>query len=239
MNLNKFLCTGICAYFLFIGLSKRPDKECVIPSSAVFPFAEQELDLSKEELRSLIQTAVDTMYLKGFRYLGDPRDFDHGHLLYTTEQPLTAGAMPPVAAILYHTQEDAFDYHIQHPGSRFDYVDRWARNWVQLIHSKKVGNAQNFVLKNLDYNYEINHFTIHEDMLDNKLIGVELSRGYSKQFLFEDVSSKNIPYECRGDKSNLVSIRIPSGEYKIIALLGNKYFWPYYENYWKKEHGIK
>ena len=235
MDLKNFFYIGLCVCSLSINTGIVPDKECTIPENAVFPFAAQELDLSKEEFRSLIQAAVDTMYLKGFRYLGDSRDFDHGHLLYSAKPPLTPDAMPPAVVILYHTQEDAFYYNQKDPGGRFDYLDRWARNWIQWIDSKRVENAQNYLTETVNYNYE-NHFTIREDMLDHKLIGIELSPNYSKQFLFSDVSDKNIPHECRGDKSNLIVIRLPSGDYKTLALLGNKYFWPYYENYWKREH---
>lgn len=239
MNFKKILCAGFfavfCAYLLYISLHLIPDKECTIPESAVFPFAAQKLDLDKKEFRSLIQAAVDTMYFKGFKYLGDPRDFDHGHLLYSTELPSTPETMPPAVVILYHTQEDAFYYNKKDPGGRFDYLDRLARNWIQWIGSKKVENAKNYLIETGSYNYE-GHFTIHEDMLNHKLIGIELSPNYSKQFLFSDVSDKNIPHECRGDKSNLIVIRLPSGDYKTLALLSNKYFWPYYYDYWQKEH---
>lgn len=218
MNFKKFFCAVFCVYFLVVKTEATQDKECTIPENSVFPFATQELDLSKEEFRSLIQAAVDVMYLRGFRYLGDPRDFDHGHMLYSAKPPLTPGSMPSVLAILYHTQEEAFYYNKKDPGSRFGYLDRWARNWLQWVDNKKVENARKYVLKNIDYDYELNHFTIHDDMLDHKRMGIAISPLYSKQFVFTDVTDKNIPYECRGDKSNLIVIKLPSGWYKILAL---------------------
>jgi hypothetical protein len=206
---------------------------------AVFPYSEQKIDLSKEEFRSLIQAAVDVMYLKGFRYLGDPRDFDHGHIMFSDQPSLTPGGST-VVMILYHTQEDAFYYNRDNPGSQFDYINPWARNWVQWRKNKKVENANKFLLEKLDpANYKINHYTTHEAMLDQKRLGVKLFTGNSKMFVFSDVSDKNIPVECRGDLSNLIVINLPTGEYKTLALMGNDYFWPYYNNYWKKEHNIK
>lgn len=236
MNFKKMLLVGICYFSVLIVAGLKLDKECAIPEKAVFPFAVQGLDLSKEEFRSLIQEATDAMYLKGFRYLGDPRDFDHGHLLYSDDLPSNPDAMPPVVALLYHTQENAFDYHLNDPGSRFDYVDPWARNWVQWVDSKKVANAKDYVPKDLDYDYELNHFTIHEFMLDSGLLNLRLSKKYSKQFLFSDATNKDIPYECRGSKSNLITVVLPSGESKTLALLSDKYFWPYYNDYWLKEN---
>jgi hypothetical protein len=86
--------------------------------------------LSAPAFQALLQRFVDQAYLKGFRHLGDERDFDHGHFLFDDQSRLVA--------ILYHTQELAGE---QTKGSDFGYIDRGARNWIQWVKGGKIENA--------------------------------------------------------------------------------------------------
>src|ERR1700722_10749946 len=79
-------------------------------------------DLSRAGFESLLQRFVDQSYLKGFRHLGDERDFDHGHILFD------ASGKP--VAILYHTQELALG---QPRDSEFGYLNPETRNWIQWV----------------------------------------------------------------------------------------------------------
>ena len=89
---------------------------------------------SRKEFQALLQHFVDQTYLKGFRHLGDERDFDHGHLLYDGHAN--------VVAILYHTQELAADHGA---GDGFGYVDSGARNWIQWVADGRIENAARYL----------------------------------------------------------------------------------------------
>ncbi len=80
------------------------------------------------ELAVLLQEFTDRGYGRSFRELGVERDFDHGHLLFAEneERPF---------AILYHTQELGAV-----PGA-----DPAARNWIQMIGSRRVGDARAYL----------------------------------------------------------------------------------------------
>lgn len=105
------------------------------PSSTRYSELGLPSSVSRARLQGLLQGFVDRAYLKGFRHLGDERDFDHGHFLY--------GADPerPVA-ILYHTQELA---HLEKRGGEFGYLDFDSRNWIQWIGRGEVENARRYL----------------------------------------------------------------------------------------------
>jgi len=230
MNFKNTIFFALSLSIFSIGLSATDKKwRCNIPG--VQTYAEQGFQFSKKELQSYVQEVATEIYLKGFRNLGDPRDFDHGHMLYSAQ----ASNKPAVFAILYHTQEEAFNFSRKDPGGPFDYVDRQARNWIQWIGSKKIENAKKYELINDDDQEFKKHFTVTEDMLDRNIMGVEILRQYTEQWFFSDLTGKNIPASCGGKDSNLAVVKLPSGEIKVLAFLNDSNYWEYYF-LWQKEN---
>jgi hypothetical protein len=141
--------------------------------------------LSKTEFQGLLQHFVDQAYLKGFRHLGDERDFDHGHLLYDSNSNLVA--------ILYHTQELAADHRA---GSDFGYIDSSARNWIQWVNDGRIENAARYLRTDYPATATWDYFrtlelpalqsrhTVLPKMLDPKL-GVDASK--TAQWVFTRV----------------------------------------------------
>jgi hypothetical protein len=132
--------------------------------------------VSKARLEALLQSFVDAAYGRGFRHLGDERDFDHGHLL------LNAKTLAPVA-ILYHTQELA--HAAKTPD--FGYLDASARNWIQWLDGRGIENADRYVRTEYPRTAAWNWFvaadlpklrarrTITDKMLDPDRLGAELA----------------------------------------------------------------
>lgn len=152
-------------------------------ASSVFRLPEA---LSPADLQALLQSFVNKVYLKGFRHLGDERDFDHGHVLYDAAgKPL---------AVLYHTQELARG---RPRGSAFAYVNAAARNWIQWIANGRVENAARY--KRRDYPRTAQwdwfraaelpeleaHRTILDKMLDPTRVAVDAAR--TRQWVFTRV----------------------------------------------------
>lgn len=103
----------------------------LLASARAVPAAEPKAPpLDAPAFQRLLQRFVDRAYLKGFRHIGDERDFDHGHLLFDARSNLVA--------ILYHTQELAGE---ERPGSEYAYIDTGARNWIQWIDGGRIENA--------------------------------------------------------------------------------------------------
>ena len=166
--------------------------------------------LDETRFQSLLQGFVDQAYLKGFRHLGDERDFDHGHVLHDGEgRPI---------AILYHTQELAF---YQKADSEFGWVNPGARNWIQWIADGKVENAgayerlsyprgaiwdwfQMSELPNLK-----KHRTILDKMLDPDRVKIDPAR--TKQWVFTKA-------ECGAGR---LSVTLPSRERVCLSLQPN------------------
>lgn len=149
---------------------------------------------SPARAQRLLQAFVAKAYLKGFRHLGDENDFDHAHLLFAS----SSGTLKP-AGILYHTQELARLYSQARPGSKYDYVDREARNWIQwLDHEDRVENANRYrrarypesrswrLFAEIDEPRYREYHTITEKMLDPELLGFEVS--LSRQWEFRRVA---------------------------------------------------
>jgi hypothetical protein len=142
--------------------------------------------LSRTRLESLLQSFVDRSYSKGFRHLGDERDFDHGHLLFDLDgKPL---------AILYHTQELA---QSQPRGGEFAYVNPAARNWIQWLDDGRVENAARYKRRDYPRTAAWNwfraaelpgleeHHTILDKMLDPALLSVDVAK--TRQLVFTRV----------------------------------------------------
>jgi hypothetical protein len=146
--------------------------------------------LSRTAFQGLLQHFVDQAYLKGFRHLGDERDFDHGHLLFDEQSNLIA--------ILYHTQELAADHRA---GSDFGYIDPGARNWIQWLDGR-VENAARYLRKDYPATATWDYFralelpalrarhTVLPKMLDPKL-GVDASK--TAQWVFTRVRCAQAP----------------------------------------------
>jgi hypothetical protein len=173
--------------------------------------------LTKPALAGLLQLAVDRLYLKGFRHLGDERDFDHGHLLFDASgRPL---------AILYHTQELALH---EPRGSDFSYLDPGSRNWIQWLADGRVENAERYRRKSypstaawdwfrvaqlpgLDENH-----TILDKMLDPALLAVDVSK--TKQYVFTRIPCGA---EATAPESGAIRVVLPTNEAVCLALGGS------------------
>lgn len=132
---------------------------------------------SKAHLQNILQTFVDNVYGKGFRYFGDEADFDHGHIVFRRE-----GDTVKPWFILYHTQENA-SQHVE--GTKYGYLNKDGRNWIQWIQDySKVQNAINYkISKPPFWNYfarskynerfgELDdHYSINVDMISWDKIG--------------------------------------------------------------------
>jgi hypothetical protein len=156
-----------------------------LSASAQAPAAAQP-PLSPAAFQGLLQRFVSQEYLKGFRHLGDERDFDHGHLLFDGRDKLVA--------ILYHTQELAGDAH---SGDGFGFIDPGARNWIQWVDDGRVENASRYQRRaypstaTWDYFRVLelpaleSHHTVLPKMLDPKL-GIDPAK--TAQWVFTRVS---------------------------------------------------
>lgn len=88
---------------------------------------------SKIQFKKILAEASKQLYAKAYKYLGEEKDFFHGHVLYPVDSYPSDDIMrkrvkPGTApiSILWHTQESAGD-------GLMEYVDKHARNWLQSI----------------------------------------------------------------------------------------------------------
>ncbi|MFI5349440.1 MAG: hypothetical protein ACHQ2Z_07845 [Elusimicrobiota bacterium] len=165
------------------------------------------------EFQGLLQHFVDQAYLKGFRHLGDERDFDHGHLLYDANSNLVA--------ILYHTQELAADHRA---GSDFGYIDPGARNWIQWVNDGRIENAARYLRTDYPATATWDYFrtlelpalqsrhTVLPKMLDPKL-GVDASK--TAQWVFTRVQCAGAPPASAADALRVV---LPTKEEVCLTL---------------------
>lgn len=182
-------------------------------------------ELTRPEIQALLQKFVDQVHGKGFRYLGDENDFDHGHFLYAPNK-----WKRPIG-ILYHTQENAFKTHRDSPGSKYDYLDTEARNWIQFVdQDKPVENAKTYMRRPEDYpktkewqqhvkELDWTHYTIHYEMLDPVPLGIATNPeapdypGPSKpnymMFRFKTIPCAQMPSVVPED-SNLIEVLLPA-----------------------------
>lgn len=183
-----------------------------LTASAQVPAAAQ-LPLSRAAFQGLLQRFVSQEYLKGFRHLGDERDFDHGHFLFDAQSKLVA--------ILYHTQELAGDHR---PGSDFGYIDPGARNWIQWVEDGRVENAARYQRRdypsNATWDYfrvlELpalrSHHTVLPKMLDPKL-GIDPAK--TAQWVFTRVSCADVP---ASSSSGGLRVVLPNKEEVCLSL---------------------
>ncbi|MBI3552055.1 MAG: hypothetical protein HY077_06020 [Elusimicrobia bacterium] len=121
--------------------------------------------VSKVDITRALQAMMDSAYGVGFRTIGHPDDWFHGHFLFDGNQ------VP--RAILYHTQERAGLYRLYEPGSRFDYVDENKRNWIQRLPDLKAEDARAYRVSGTKPQWcsEDEAFTVSYEMLDPAKIG--------------------------------------------------------------------
>lgn len=174
------------------------------------------LPVPKAEFQNLLQKFVYRTYMKGFRHLGDERDFDHGHFLYD--------AQSKVIAILYHTQELAAE---SDAASGFGYIDPSARNWIQWLGPDRIENADRYLRKSYPASASWEWFrefelpglnrrhTILDKMLDPSLISVDLSK--TSQWVFSRIPCPPGP-ALPGDELQIV---LPTEETVCLALDGD------------------
>lgn len=150
-------------------------------------------------IESLLQRMTAVTHGVGFRFVGDPNDFDHGHLLYEQRGGKGDARLFP-RAILYHTQEHAYSARWRTGvDSRYDYLEVTTRNWIQWLDGDpkldgvRVINAREY----LDVTQKDpapfffegaapekgQHYTIHSHNLDRRKLGFALDG--STQFRFE------------------------------------------------------
>jgi len=185
------------------------------PAAARFTALGFPAALTKPRLQDLLQSFVSAEYGRGFRHLGDERDFDHGHLL------IDAKTGAPVA-ILYHTQELAHEA----ASAEFAYLDAAGRNWIQWLDGRGVENARRYERAVYPRSGSWDWFvardlpklrarrTITDKMLDPALLGVELSA--SRQWAFSRV-------DCGADAdaaSNVLRVSLPDRTPVCLALAG-------------------
>ena len=173
------------------------------------------LPVPKMEFQALLQKFVDQMYMKGFRHLGDERDFDHGHFLYNGESK--------AIAILYHTQELA-DQNTADSG--FGYIDPSGRNWIQWLGEGRIENAQRYLRKTYpatatwDWFREFElpglskHHTILDKMLDPSLVSLDVTK--TSQWVFTKIPCAQAP--SAGDE---IQILLPTNEKVCLVLSGD------------------
>jgi hypothetical protein len=203
--------------FLALGLAVGPLRAQEPAAAARYADLGFPAALGKTDLAGLLQLVVDRLYMKGFRHLGDERDFDHGHFLFD------ASGRP--FAILYHTQELALH---EPRGSDFGYLDPDQRNWIQWLDDGRVENAQRYrrktypnsatwdwfreaQLPGLDENH-----TILDKMLDPALVAVDISK--TKQWVF---TRKTCGADPIPPDSPDIRVVLPTKEAVCLALEGS------------------
>ncbi len=178
------------------------------------PLTSSAAELAKGDFQHLLQAFVGQEYQKGFRHLGDERDFDHGHVLSRADgTPL---------AIMWHTQELAL---YEPAGGEFGYLNPQGRNWIQWISDGRVENANRYQRKSYPSGASWDWFraselpglrknhTILDKMLDPDLVSVDLAR--TVQYVFTRVdcaraSERSAPAE--------MTVVLPSNEPVCLAL---------------------
>ena len=156
-------------------------------------------EFTRERFEGLLQRFADQVQSKGFRCIGDLDYLYHGHILFTKDNPRAT-------ALLYHTQEGAFETR--------DYLDPAARNWIQWLDAEKAAeNAEKYVRKagasypgsGWDWGRFRDHFTISGRLLDPESVGGEVVRNVEWDFL--NVDCVGVPRPVPPD-SNVIEIKL-------------------------------
>jgi hypothetical protein len=201
---------------------KKAEIECLDPAhscgqkeSCIFRYSSYSeiKPYKKEMLREIVQRMTDQVQGKGFKYLGEYKDFDHCHLLLGKNKK-------PFAA-LCHTQERAAEY----PGTPFDYVDKSGRNWiVWLDGSGKIENAMKyrFDQKPVSWNSKVtfaefeSKYTVTPFMLDPKKLGHEQTEE-DVEFIFTKTECPQASPNIIED-SNIIRVKLKNDSKICLAL---------------------
>jgi hypothetical protein len=182
-------------------------------------------EFTDERITTVIQQAVDSIYNKGFRYLGVDGDFFHGHVLFTMDKLTSEGRLLPFA-VLYHTQEDAKKAHWGDKiDKKFDYLNVQNRNWIQWLDAGreyKVENAKHYAdetEEDLRLYFEVTQpiegeaFTIHAKNLDQKKLGYDVVGELQFEF-YKGSCNEQADYYSRGP----IRVTMPNGEGMCLML---------------------
>ncbi len=147
--------------------------------------------IDKELIQKLVQDFTVQKQGEAFRFLGDTEDFFHGHLLFADREYISEDDRLSPFAVLYHTQEEASSHHRKNPGSKYDYLNRYTRSWVQFASEvQENGPILNafelmfdFFPDTEDYRNGLSatqsHYTVYSDQLDSK----KFPQNYQKKIL--------------------------------------------------------
>lgn len=187
--------------------------------------ADGKLTLARFE--RLIEIAAQELEGKAFRFFADARDFNHGHVVLEK----IGNTLYP-RAILYHTQEDAFDSYWLLDDQTYTYLDQTARNWIQWLDEdpdldgRTIVNARDYldpeVQRREPYFDTVrlpepgHHYTIHTQHLDSRLLKFN-SYGMF-QFMFAPAGCHE-KFDSWGESGPL-TIRIAKDRVVCIKLTG-------------------
>lgn len=170
----------------------------------------------KDRLRQLLQNFADAVYLKGFERLGDSRDFDHGHFIFSEGRAV---------AVLYHTQE--FWRYRTRPSS----LNPEARNWIQWIETGKIEDASLYLrrsypdtpswtwFKERELPRLKQHHTITVRMLDPELLGAGIENSLQWTFKRSRCPSRKT---LRDANSGYLDVFIAGRERVCLSLSSSK-----------------
>lgn len=168
-------------------------------------------ELDEKRIEKLLQAFTDATHGKAFRYLGVEHDFFHGHILYDADKK--------ARAILYHTQEDAYDAHWRGTvDKKFDYVNVTTRNWIQWLDAgEKIENARVYqdprwrpAAQFWDEKaapQENLHYTIHSHEMDPEKLGFRVVEMMSLNFYEDDCAGPRDDYYRM--RRGPIQVRVP------------------------------
>ncbi|HVC09589.1 MAG TPA: hypothetical protein VNH15_06595 [Elusimicrobiota bacterium] len=158
--------------------------------------------ISKRRLTRALQSMVAAAYGVGFRTLGDPDDFFHGHFIFD-------GKSPRPRFILWHTQERANLYHLYAPGSPKDYVNKARRNWITWLDNDKTEDAAPYRYDSPGPQWcaEVEAYTILPGMMDPAKLGFAPTT-ISQYYQFDFYKTVCDGRQKRAD-SSVISVKEP------------------------------
>ncbi len=205
---SRGLLSVVCIVLSSISIGNAQEEEfdpyAFLPPQYIeyrrLPYAEL---VSLSEAQRILQRFVDQKFGKGFKYLGENRDFFHGHFLFRKgdleSRPL---------AILWHTQERVgeSDY------GPMEYVDRFGRNWIQFLDGdERIVNAYEFVDPEKWNSYAIGfkrHYTLVEGVLN---IDGEVEAPAEFDIHFRRIHCESVP-PMTDEELNRIEIILPNQE---------------------------
>jgi hypothetical protein len=197
----------------------EPTPTCSSKQTCIHQYSSfSEIKLYKKEmLQEIVQRMTDQVYGKGFRHLGEKKDFDHCHLLLGEKQK-------PFAA-LCHTQEHAALY----PDTDYDYVDREGRNWIVWLNgTNRIENAKSFRFDkkpkkwppgSAEFDEYTKHYTVTPFMIDPKKM-VHEQTAEDVEFFFTKTECLQVPKNVV-EQSNVIRIKQKDGSSMCLFIEDN------------------